>query len=171
MNEPSARSKIDPSFWLSVFFVIVIAVGVVTAGAWRWDTRLFPWAVGVPALILALWQLATDARGGRARSPAEAKATEAAGDLSVDSTIPAEIVRKRTLRAIAWIAVFMAGIWLGGFLIAIPFFVALYLFYEARAGLVTAILLAGCTEIFVWGIFDWLMNIAWPEAALSALLR
>lgn len=171
MNEPAPRSKIDPSFWLSVFFVIVIAVGVVTAGAWRWDTRLFPWAVGVPALLLALWQLAVDARGGRARSPAQAKATEAAGDLSVDSTIPIEIVRNRTLRAVAWIAVFMLGIWLAGFLIAIPIFVALYLYSEARAGIAVPILLAACTELFVWGIFDWLMNIAWPEAALAAWFR
>lgn len=171
MNEPTARSKIDPSFWLSVFFVMVIAVGVVTAGAWRWDTRLFPWAVGVPALILALWQLAADARGGRVRAPAEAKATEAVGDLSVDATIPIDIVRKRTLRAVAWIAVFMLGIWLAGFLIAIPIFVALYLYREARAGVVAAALVAGCTEFFVWGIFDWLMNIAWPEAALAAWFR
>jgi len=171
MNESTERSKIDPSIWLSVFFVIVISVGVVTAGAWRWDTRLFPWAVGVPALVLALWQLVTDARGGRGRLPVEAKTAATAGDLALDATIPAEIVRKRTLRAIAWIAIFVLGIWLGGFLIAIPIFVALYLFYEARAGLVAAILLAGCTELFVWGIFDWLMNIAWPEAALFALFR
>lgn len=171
MNEPEPPLKTDPSFWLSLFFVVIFAIGVATARVWRWDTRLFPWTIGIPALILAAWQMIWDFRGGRAQSSAEVKANEAVGDIPMDSSLSADVVKRRTLRAIAWIGAFLVSIWLVGFLVAIPIFVLLYLLFEARAGLGSAVLLACCTELFIWGIFDWVMNIAWPEAVLFSLFR
>ena len=165
------RRKLDPSFWLALFFFAVIAVGVITATQWRWDTRLFPWAVGIPALALALWQLVSDLRGSKAAVDSTEGAPRALVDVPLDPSIPEAVRFQRTLRAMAWIFGFVLGIWLLGFLIAIPLFVFLYLKSEARAATPMAILLALATELFIWGVFEAIMHLAWPEAALLRLLR
>jgi hypothetical protein len=65
---------------------------------------------------------------------------------------------------------FACGIWFLGFLISIPLFIFFYLIAEAKASKLPALLVAGFTFLFVWGMFDWLMHLAWPEAALFTLL-
>jgi hypothetical protein len=71
----------------------------------------------------------------------------------------------------AWILGFVLGLWLLGFLVAIPLFVFFYLKWEARATTPMAILLALVTELFVWGVFEAIMHLAWPQAALFTLFR
>jgi hypothetical protein len=165
------RRRLNPSFWLSLFFFAVIAVGVMTATQWRWDTRLFPWVVGIPALALTLWQLIADLRGSRAAADPEEGAPRSLVDVPIDESIPETVRFERTLKAMAWILGFIFSIWLMGFLIAIPLFVFCYLKLEARAATPMAILLALTAEFFVWGVFDAIMHLAWPEAALFRLFR
>lgn len=166
-----AGSKLDPSFWLSLFFVGVIAVWVVTAARFDRDTRLFPWAVGIPALAVALRQLVADwrASGAKAEQGEEARYPGVL-DIAVDRSIPPEVMRRHTVRATSWIMAFACGIWFLGFLISIPLFVFFYLIYEAQAGRLVALVVAGLTFSFVWVVFDALMHLAWPEAALFTLL-
>ena len=57
-----------------------------------------------------------------------------------------------------------------GFLISIPLFIFFYLISEANAGKFSAAMVAGLTFLFVWALFDQLMHLAWPEAALFTLL-
>ena len=163
-------NKLDPSFWLSLFFMAVIAIWVVTAADFDWDTRLFPWAVGIPALVLALRQLATDWKGSRANAePGEEVRQHGILDIQADESIPAEVVKRHTLKSLSWVAAFACGIWLVGFLISIPLFVFFYLTDEAKASKPGALLLAGLTLAFVWLVFEYFLNIAWPEAALFRL--
>lgn len=172
MTTAGQKQKFDPSFWLSLFMFGVIMFGVATAVEWRWDTRLFPWAIGIPALGLAIWQLSIDFRGGRFREQGAAKPRSGGPvDIPLDTSIPPEIRTRRTFRASGWIAGFAVSIWLVGFLIAIPLFVCCYLIYEAQCGRTTALVLAACTELFIWGIFELLMHLAWPQPVLFGLFR
>jgi hypothetical protein len=161
-------NKLDPSFWLSLFFMAMIAVLVVTAIDFDWDTRLFPWAVGIPALALALRQLATDWKGeiGLAR---EESPPHGILDIQVDRTIPPDDMVRHTVRTSYWILSFACGIWFVGFLISIPLFIFFYLISEAKACKLPALFVAGLTLLFVWALFDQTMHIAWPEAALFTL--
>lgn len=170
MSRREETKKLDPSFWLSIFFCTVIAAAVVTAAEWSWDTRLFPWVVGIPALALALWQLLADFRGAQSRIDSEEAPAPGLADAPVDETLPQAIRFRRTLRAMGWILGFVFGIWLLGFLVAIPLFVLLYLKMEAGAGTSVAIILALVTELFIWAVFDALMHLAWPQAALWEML-
>jgi hypothetical protein len=165
-----AGNKLDPSFWLSLVFVGVIAVWVATAARFDWDTRVFPWAVGIPALALALRQLVVDWRGSGVKAE-QGEGARYAGvlDIAVDQSITPEVRTRHTIRAGSWILGFACGIWFFGFLISIPLFVFLYLIYEAHAGKIAAVVSAGLTFLFIWVIFDTMMHIAWPEAALFAL--
>ena len=164
-------NKLDPSFWLSLFFVGVIAVWVVTAARFDWDTRLFPWAVGIPALALALRQLVADWKS----SGANAEQGEQAHypgvlDIPVDRSIPPEVMTLHTVKTAGWIMTFACGIWFLGFLISIPLFVFFYLISQAQASKLVALVIAGLTFSFVWVVFDAMMHLAWPEAALFTLL-
>jgi len=164
-------NKLDSSFWLSLFFVGVIAVWVVTAVRFDWDTRLFPWAVGIPALALALRQLVTDWRGSdtHVERGEEARYREVL-DIPVDRSIPPQVMMRHTVKTASWIAAFACGIWFLGFLISIPLFVFFYLIYEAQARRFAGLMIAGLTFLFVWGVFEMMMHLAWPEAALLTLL-
>ena len=164
--------KLDPSFWLSLFFVVVIAVWVVSAAGLDWDTRLFPWAIGMPALALALRQLVTDWKGANAKTEqGEEGRYPGVLDIPVDRSIPPEEMLRHTVRTAYWILTFACGIWFLGFLIAIPLFIFFYLISEAKTRKFPALIVAGLTLLFVWALFDQLMHLAWPEAALFTLFR
>ena len=171
MSEKSGN-KLDPSFWLAFFLAAVIAVLVGTAARLDWDTRLFPWAIGIPALALAVRQLLVDWRSAGTNAE-QGEATRYAGvlDIPVDRSIPPEEMFRHTVRTAYWILTFAFGIWFLGFLIAIPLFIFFYLIAEANAGKLSAAIVAGLTFLFVWALFDQLMHLAWPEAALFTLLR
>jgi hypothetical protein len=169
MSEKPAN-KLDPSFWLSLFFVGVIAVWVATAAGLNWDTRLFPWAVGIPALALALRQLVTDWRGAGAKTEQGEERYPGVLDIPVDHSISSEETFRHTVRTVYWIVAFACGIWFLGFLIAIPLFIFFYLIAEAQAHKLTALIVAGLTFLFVWALFEQVMHLAWPEAVLFTLL-
>jgi hypothetical protein len=155
---------------LSLFFVSVIAVWVVTAAGLDWDTRLFPWAIGIPALALALRQLVTDWKGSAKSEQEQQGDYPAILDIAVDRTIPSEVVVRHTVRTLYWILAFACGIWFLGFLISIPLFIFFYLTSEAKARKFSALIIAGVTFLFVWALFDQIMHLAWPEAAVFTLL-
>lgn len=163
--------KLDPSFWLSLFFVVVIAVWVVTATGLNWDTRLFPWAVGIPALALALRQLVADWQGASAKTEQGEERYPGVLDIAVDRSIPPEEMFRHTVKTAYWILTFACGIWFLGFLISIPLFIFFYLISEAKARKFPALIVAGLTLLFVWALFDQLMHLAWPEAAFFTLFR
>jgi hypothetical protein len=163
------RNRLDPSFWLSLFFVAIITVWVVTAGALDRDTRLFPWAIGIPALALALRQLVTDWHATGAKTEEGQERYPGVLDIAVDRTIPPEVMFWHTIKTAYWILIFACGIWFLGFLISIPLFIFFYLVAEAKTRKVPALIVAGLTFLFVWGLFDQTMHLAWPEAALFTL--
>ena len=168
----NSLKKLDPSFWLSLFFTVVIALLVGTALRLDWDTRLFPWAIGIPALALAVRQLLIDWRGADANADEQDETPRYAGvlDIPVDRSISPEETFRHTVKTARWIFAFAFGIWFFGFLVSIPLFVFFYLVYEAQAHKLVGLIIAGLTFLFVWGMFDQLMHIAWPEAALFTLL-
>ncbi len=166
-----AGNKLDPSFWLSLFVLGVIAVWVATAARFDWDTRLFPWAIGIPALALALRQLVVDWKGsGVAIQEGQNPNYPGILDIPVDRSVTPEVMTRHTLRSAGWILGFACGIWFLGFLISIPIFVFCYLIYEAQAGKVGGLVVAGFTFLFVWALFDQTMHLAWPEATLLIML-
>ena len=162
-------NKIDPSFWLSLFFVIIICIWIVAAAQWGWDTRLFPWAIGIPTLGLALWQLVRDWRNQPAQAAnkeGDNSRPQAIMDIAVDASISPEETFRHTIKNAGWIVGFGAGIWFFGFLISIPIFIFFYLIYQAKASKLSAFIVTGLTYLFVWAMFDQLMHMAWPEGAV-----
>lgn len=156
--------------WLSVFFATIIAIALVTAMQWSWDTRLFPLAIGIPALLMAVYQVIVEFKRSRQRGGAEQAPPAQIMDITIDQSIPKEVVTRRTASALAWIFGLVLAVWLVGFLIATPLFVFFYLRYEARAKVFVAALVAALTLLFVWGLFDQILHTAWPDAVIFSIL-
>jgi hypothetical protein len=156
--------------WLSIFITIIIAIAVVTATRWSWDTRLFPIVIGIPALLMALYQVIVEFKRWRQSAGPEQAPPAQIMDISIDQSIPKEVVARRTAVALAWIFSLVLAIWLVGFLIATPLFVFFYLRYEARATYPMAVLVAAVTLLFIWGLFDQILHTAWPDAVIFRIL-
>jgi TctA family transporter len=124
---------------------------------------LFPWAVTVPALFLAIVQLAREL-SGRGSEPGPGPAEGAGARLS-----PA-VARWRTAEIGAWILGMFVAIWLIGFAGATLLVTFLYLKLGAREGWKTSVALSLGGFAFVYGLFERTLAVPFPPGVLFAWL-
>jgi len=132
--------------------------------SWGFGTRagLFPWAVTVPALLLAVVQFGRDLFG-RADEP-EVGPAEAA------SAVPSAVARRRTAEIAAWIVGMFVAIWLVGFAGATLLTTFFYLKLGARERWATSLALSLGGFAFVYGLFERTLGVPFPPGALLAWL-
>lgn len=82
------------------------------------EARLFPWVIGIPTLVLLVWQIVIEIQGkGKPR-----KETPLERQVIVPS--------KQLIFAGLWLVGALAGVYLFGFLIAVTGYVLLYLIFH-----------------------------------------
>jgi Tripartite tricarboxylate transporter TctB family len=151
----------------AVFSLFLVAVAAVAVGlAWRWPFKaaFFPLAVGLPLLALASVQLVLDLRGRG--QPAAGPAV----DLEFASEVPPEVARRRAGRLFAWIAGFIALVFLVGFPIAVPVFMGAYLLSQRAAAWWLSLGLAAVAWAFFHGVFQWLLRLPFEPGWLQTRL-
>ncbi len=151
--------------WATLFSSLIV---LACAGA-LWQSRnfgyragLFPWAIGFPALALAIAQLVLDLRGHEGGRSFE-------GMLEGASELPSHVVVRRSLVVSAWIVGFFVAIWLLGFSLAIPVATFLYL-KAAREKWLLSIVLTALSWLFVYGIFERVLLVPFTEGQLFVWL-
>jgi len=148
----------------------VFAGAIVLAFAWAfWEALgfgiragLFPMAVGVPALGLALVQLAREGTGRRGATPI--------GGIEVPSEVPPEIAARRTREIVGWILGALAAIWLLGFALATLVTTLGYLKLTARERWPITLVLTTLSTAFVWGLFERGLSVPFPPGVLFVWL-
>ena len=155
--------KINARALFTTVLAAGLAAGIYTAKDWPVETRLLPWVVGVPGLLLALIQLTLDlvARGRTEETPA----TDLI-DLPTDRSLPPEVVMRRVSAFYGWFLGLVAGVWLFGFFIAVPAFVFLYLLLRAQEKWWSALIYTGATLGFLWLVFEEILRVLWPQGAV-----
>ena len=111
--------KINARALFTTVLAAGLAAGIYTAKDWPVETRLLPWVVGVPGLLLALIQLTLDLV---ARSRTEETPVTDLIDLPTDRSLPPEVVMRRVSAFYGWFLGLVAGVWLFGFFIRRPCF-------------------------------------------------
>src|SRR5438309_98741 len=151
-----------------VLFIVVVAVLLALA---LWQSRnfgfragLFPWAIGIPTLLLALAQLGKDLLGRE-----KPKAALAAWEVAVD--VPPEVARQRTVSILIWTIGFFLAIWLLGFSYSIPVSMILYLKFAGKEKWPMTIAVTFFTWLFIYGLFERALSIPFPEGLLFTLLQ
>lgn len=151
-------------FTLSVIAVAVYAV--YTSKDWPLGTRLFPWVVGVPVLVLSIVQIGLEIY--QAVNPGQSGKLET-GDLQVDWNMTTAVVVKRAGAYFGWLLALFFGVWVFGFFVAIPIYAFLYLKFQAREGWLVSLTLTLGVFVFFIGLFDQILHIAWPNPLLPML--
>jgi hypothetical protein len=151
----------------ALFSLGLVAVGLFAVGsAWRWPLKaaLFPLAVGLPLAVLAAIQLGLDLRG-RPEAP-----SGPALDLALSAEVPPAVARRRAAALFAWIAGFIALVFLVGFPAAVPLFVLAYLVGPGGAGWPLALGLTAAAWGFFHGVFQRLLALPFEPGWLQTWL-
>lgn len=171
--KPPLKFQMNPGAILTLMLLAAFAFGVVTAAEWDIHARLFPWVIGIPAVVLCLAQLVGDFFRRR-RSGGE---DDARGmmDLPVDRSVPMSVVVRRALNTFGWIFGLFAAVSFMGFIVAVPLFVFLYLRFQAGEKLALSVKSSAAMLLLLIGVFHVMLNVPWPEAMFpfveEAILR
>jgi hypothetical protein len=144
------------SLFLTLFFAAAIWLSLDFPGR----AAFFPWAIGVPGLLMALLQLGFDLLG-----------EVGAGSLAEDDPgLPPGVGLRRTLAIWGWIAALPVAIWLVGFSPGVFLVMFLYLKAGAHEGWRISLALSAGGFLFVLGLMDWALQMPLPAGILWSAL-
>jgi TctA family transporter len=127
-------------------------------GAFEPRAALFPWVVGLPGLLLALYVFAQE-------SLCSTRAISVEASLYSEPAVDPIVARKRTVVIVCWIVGFFLAIWILGFIPASAIATFLYLKFGAgEKWPITAALTFSCW-LFFYGFFDYALQLPFPHGA------
>ena len=132
--------------------------GVISAHSWPWKAALFPLAIGIPLFCMAAAEVLWVLLGSTARSEAR--------DFQLSTDLPARVMLRRTLLAMAWIAGFFAAIVLLGFPVAVPLLVLLYLKVQGGESWGLSLVFTLVVWAIFYGLFDRLLHLPFPDGLI-----
>ena len=161
--------KIRPAALFSFCALVFFCVFVYLAQEWRMQARLYPWAIGIPMLILAGIQFILDLKGVKAKESDEG-APPTPMDFQFTKDIDPVTAKKRAIIMFSWLFGFFALIWLLGFPIAIPLMMFAYFKFQGAESWVLSISLTIIAWIFFYGLFVKLLTLPFPEGLIITWL-
>ena len=149
--------------WSTLFILLVVLV--LAAALWQsrgfgFRAGLFPWAIGIPVLALAVLQLVLEL-AGRAGRPEKS--------LLQPALAPPEAAR-RTAGIFGWIAGYLAAIWLLGFMLGGTLCTFLALKLGSREGWPITLAITAGVAAFIYGVFERGLRVPFPPGQLFAWL-
>lgn len=152
---------------LAFAFVLmaVFAYATVTALSYPEGAKLFPLAIAIPSLVLAVVLAFISLRSrGTTIAPR-------APDPDEDPTLTPKERTRRTSAIALWILGIFAAVYLLGFLVAIPLSAVTYLRFAARESWATSVGVAAVCWALVFGVFDRLLHLPLPPGELIRFLQ
>lgn len=157
--------KVRPAAIFSFVFLIFFIVFAYLAKDWRLQARLYPWAIGIPMVVLALVQLILDLKG------IERKQQNAAPvDLQLGQTVEPALALRRTRNIFSWFFGFFLGVWLIGFSLTIPLMVFGYMYVQSKEKLWLSLTLTAVAWVFFYSLFVKLLTLPFPEGVIITWL-
>ena len=148
----------------ALFILVVFGYVVYQAkygfGAFEPRAALFPWVIGLPSLLLAIYVFIKDSL----QSTREVKAEDAV--LWSEPEIDPIVERHRTLAIGCWIVGFFAAIWIFGFVPASALATFLYLKFGAGERWPITLALTAACWLFFFGVFDYGLQLPFPTGSI-----
>ena len=130
------------------------------------QARLYPWAIGIPMLVLAFVQVILDLRGYKAKQPSDA----APMDFQFTKAIEPAVAKKRAIIMFGWLLGFFLLVWLLGFEYGIPIMVFSYLKFQSNESWLLSIILTVLAFVFFWTLFVKLLTLPFPQGLIFTWL-
>ncbi len=148
----------------ALFIVIIFGYVVYQAkfgfGAEEPRAAMFPWVIGLPCLILAIYVFIKDSLQSTRKVTAEESA------LWSEPEVDPIVARQRTVSIGCWIVGFFLAIWIIGFIPASAVATLLYLKFGAgEKWPITVALAVGCW-LFFYGLFDYGLRLPFPHGSI-----
>jgi putative tricarboxylic transport membrane protein len=155
------RESADTGFNAAGLFTLII---VVLLGLALWQSRnfgfragLFPWVIGTPTLLLAIFQLGKDFLGkNKMRPPGH-------------EGVSRELAVRRTITILGWTIFFFLAIWLLGFSYAVPLSMLLYLKFGGGEKWPITLAVTFFSWLFFHALFERTLNVPFPDGLLFTL--
>jgi len=158
-------------FTLGIFLVVLLFM--IIAVNYQPKARLVPLAIGIPTLLLSLFQLLVDmvpAIGRRFRFFTDYDVFGVGGNEASEESAQEErsrrTVHRRELEFSAWLCLLMALIYFLGFLVAIPLFLLLFLKLHSGEGWPMTVAVTAGTWGFVYVVFIMVMDAPLHDGAV-----
>ena len=142
------------SLLVLVFFVYLVW----EAQEWRLQARLYPLAIGIPMIFLAVINIVQELRG---RKKEEASNTPV--DFQLTQTVEPAVAVRRTLNMLSWIVGFLAGIWVLGFSITIAGMTFGFLKIQNKEGWRMSLVLTASAWLVYYVVFERTLLLPFPE--------
>jgi len=154
--------KITPAAIFSFCALIFFCVFVWLAQEWRLQARLYPWAIGIPMVILALAQVILDLRGVKAKESPDGTPV----DFQFSKDVDPAVAKKRAITMFSWLVGFFLLIWLLGFPIGIALMMFTYLKFQGRESWTLSVALTVIGWLCFYGLFVKLLTLPFPQGLL-----
>ncbi len=148
----------------TTFVAVVLALALFQSRTFGFRAGLFPWVIGIPTLLLTLVQLGKDIMGRE-------KPKAAAAEWEVQVNVSPEVARRRTTSILAWTVGVFVAIWLLGFSNAVLVSMVLYLKIAGKEKWPITLAVSLLTWLFVYGLFERVLSIPFPDGLLLTLIR
>jgi len=158
--------KLRPAAIFSICALIFFIVFVYQAVGWRMQARLYPFAIGIPMIILAIIQVILDLKGIEHKPDDNVTPM----DFQATKTVEPAIAFKRTVNMFSWFFGFFFGCWLVGFSITIPIIVFSYMYFHGKEKLWLSATLTVIAFVFYYFLFVRLLNLPFPDGQVQTWL-
>lgn len=169
-------NRFPKSSLTTIVLAVVFGYVIFEAYGKPMQAKLFPMIIGVVGLTLVLITLASELRkafaaeGEGASGSGKVDDARRAGDFTITELEKTREGRLRALEQFGWLAGLLIGLWLLGFYITLPLMMGLYLLRHSEKPVLVAAMTVG-TAIMVWGVFNKLLNLPFPEGQLLVWLN
>ena len=161
---PKGRLRFDRRVIFTVCVIILLSLALWQSRNFGVRAGLFPWVIGTPTLVLALFQLAKDLRGHK---KVRAPVFEGEGAVEVSPAVAS----RRTWTILGWTVGFFIAIWLLGFSYAVPLTMVLYLKLAGREKWPITAVMAFGTWVFFYLLFERMLSVPFPDGLIFTLSK
>jgi Tripartite tricarboxylate transporter TctB family len=148
---------------LTLFFLVIFIVAAFVGWDWPNIAKIMPvYVAAIPGMILVLVQLYREVTDWESRRSASGVQMDEVSDVTLDR----QTELRRTVGFFGWFIGGALGIWLLGIVITLPILVFLYALVEGKEKWFTALIMAVCTYLVIWGLFEYMLETRWPAGLL-----
>ncbi|MBT5048236.1 MAG: tripartite tricarboxylate transporter TctB family protein [Rhodospirillaceae bacterium] len=156
--------RFQPRTILTLLFILLFAY--VVYGAWEMpiQAKLYPWTVGIIALVLLAYQLIREimpSNGGNDR--------ETGVDIDFTDEEASKAGKRKALELFGWLYGFALLLWLLGFFISVPLMVLAYMLRHKETLVMTLSLPVGCGAV-TWVVFGHFLHLPFPPGIILEAL-